>query len=473
MPRLADGVGERAQAGVGRHARRRRRPRRRRRRAAARSPGSSPARLDLARGVRPATGCGRWPGPAARPRACRAGLEQLALAPQDQRQSLHRVHRCSRRCPSRCSRSVLIGRGPTEPAAVRAERGSDQPSGHRRCTSGLSPDGPGSSGPWYLVPDRGRNAVRPRTDPSAVRPGSPRMTSRVPHAATPSRRTVTRTTWSPATSRWSATSSASHGPRSRPRQPRRPHLRRPHRAGAGRPVLRRRAGRPVRAVRRHPGPRRHPRRAARHRLGQPLGPPPGPRARRDPHPARRPRSAGSPSDAEVAARCGITAERGRRQRRRRGPRAGAVASRPSASTAVRRRRWPPTAPSPGAGRRARASASATSSRRSPSCPSGCASSSRATSSRSGRWPRSPTSSGSPSRGSPSCAPRRMVLLKDAMNSALDPDLVAPHARPEGCAARRRDAYFAAVAARHAAVARPARPWRTSGPPSARCVRTSA
>lgn len=47
----------------------------------------------------------------------------------------------------------------------------------------------------------------------------------------------------------------------------------------------------------------------------------------------------------------------------------------------------------------------------------------------------------------------MVLLRDALNSQLDPELVAPHARPEGVAARRREAYFAAVAARHAAGAR--------------------
>jgi RNA polymerase sigma factor FliA len=47
----------------------------------------------------------------------------------------------------------------------------------------------------------------------------------------------------------------------------------------------------------------------------------------------------------------------------------------------------------------------------------------------------------------------MVLLKDALNSALEPELVTPHARPEGCAARRRDAYFAAVASRRSATAR--------------------
>jgi RNA polymerase sigma factor FliA len=39
----------------------------------------------------------------------------------------------------------------------------------------------------------------------------------------------------------------------------------------------------------------------------------------------------------------------------------------------------------------------------------------------------------------------LALLKDALNSALDPAMVTPHVRPDGCAARRRDAYFAAVA----------------------------
>ncbi|WP_231482473.1 sigma-70 family RNA polymerase sigma factor [Nocardioides sp. URHA0020] len=43
----------------------------------------------------------------------------------------------------------------------------------------------------------------------------------------------------------------------------------------------------------------------------------------------------------------------------------------------------------------------------------------------------------------------LVLLRDALNSALEPDLVPEAARPGGAAARRRDAYFAAVAARHA------------------------
>lgn len=44
----------------------------------------------------------------------------------------------------------------------------------------------------------------------------------------------------------------------------------------------------------------------------------------------------------------------------------------------------------------------------------------------------------------------LVLLKGALDFALDPEQLAPHARPDGCAARRREAYFAAVMARHAA-----------------------
>jgi RNA polymerase sigma factor FliA len=47
----------------------------------------------------------------------------------------------------------------------------------------------------------------------------------------------------------------------------------------------------------------------------------------------------------------------------------------------------------------------------------------------------------------------LVLLRDALNHALDPSQVTPHARPDGSAARRRETYFAAVAARHAATVR--------------------
>lgn len=43
----------------------------------------------------------------------------------------------------------------------------------------------------------------------------------------------------------------------------------------------------------------------------------------------------------------------------------------------------------------------------------------------------------------------LVLLRDAMNTALEPSLVPQHPKPEGCAAQRRDTYFRAVANRHA------------------------
>lgn len=42
----------------------------------------------------------------------------------------------------------------------------------------------------------------------------------------------------------------------------------------------------------------------------------------------------------------------------------------------------------------------------------------------------------------------LVLLRDAMNLALDPELVPVPERPDGCVARRRASYFQAVAARH-------------------------
>lgn len=44
----------------------------------------------------------------------------------------------------------------------------------------------------------------------------------------------------------------------------------------------------------------------------------------------------------------------------------------------------------------------------------------------------------------------LVLLRDALNAALDPERLEPHPKPNGCVARRRDAYVAAVAERHAA-----------------------
>jgi len=39
----------------------------------------------------------------------------------------------------------------------------------------------------------------------------------------------------------------------------------------------------------------------------------------------------------------------------------------------------------------------------------------------------------------------IVLMRGAMNAALDPDLNEEHARPEGCAARRKESYYASVA----------------------------
>lgn len=47
----------------------------------------------------------------------------------------------------------------------------------------------------------------------------------------------------------------------------------------------------------------------------------------------------------------------------------------------------------------------------------------------------------------------VVLLRGALNSALDPELVPTHDRPEGCAARRREAYYASVAAHRTFTAR--------------------
>ena len=40
----------------------------------------------------------------------------------------------------------------------------------------------------------------------------------------------------------------------------------------------------------------------------------------------------------------------------------------------------------------------------------------------------------------------LLLLKDGINSQLDPDALEPEARPNGRVARRKAAYFAAVAA---------------------------
>ena len=125
-------------------------------------------------------------------------------------------------------------------------------------------------------------------------------------------------------------------------------LDRPRAGGAG---LRRRARRPLRPVRRHPDPRRHPRRAAQHRLGLALGPPPRPRPRRDPH-----RLAGAPRPGPERRRGGQRPRPhrrgGRGQRRRHRPRPGPLPRRlagqpvrrdPGQHLAEPRSRWSSTA----------------------------------------------------------------------------------------------------------------------------------
>jgi RNA polymerase sigma factor for flagellar operon FliA len=47
----------------------------------------------------------------------------------------------------------------------------------------------------------------------------------------------------------------------------------------------------------------------------------------------------------------------------------------------------------------------------------------------------------------------VTLLRGALNAALDPDLLVPHERPDGCAARRKEAYYASVAAHRTFTAR--------------------
>ena len=44
----------------------------------------------------------------------------------------------------------------------------------------------------------------------------------------------------------------------------------------------------------------------------------------------------------------------------------------------------------------------------------------------------------------------LVLLRDALNHELDPEMFQPASKPAGCANKRREAYFTAVADRHAA-----------------------
>ena len=47
----------------------------------------------------------------------------------------------------------------------------------------------------------------------------------------------------------------------------------------------------------------------------------------------------------------------------------------------------------------------------------------------------------------------IVLMRGAMNAALEPDLAERHDRPQGCAARRKEAYYANVASNRSFAAR--------------------
>ena len=53
----------------------------------------------------------------------------------------------------------------------------------------------------------------------------------------------------------------------------------------------------------------------------------------------------------------------------------------------------------------------------------------------------------------------LALMRGALHRELEPELAPPPERVEGCAARRRESYYAAVAARHAASLDRARPVR--------------
>ncbi len=237
------------------------------------------------------------------------------------------------------------------------------------------------------------------------------------------------------------------------REPRRPALRRSRRAGQGRPLLLRRPRRPLRAVRRQPDPRRHPRRAAQHRLGLPLG------AQRrgrelDQTRTRLANSLGrAPENAEVAAEARPEPGRGGRQRRGRG-RAPTCSPAGRSSTETSFAEVLASSdpdPSPWSSTRSAWSTSAT---RSPSLPE------RLQAVVQGYF-LAERPMAEPRRRARRlgvadlrrCGPRRWCCCATPWNSALDPELVPAHPRPDGCAAQRRDAYFRAVAARHSATRR--------------------
>ena len=51
------------------------------------------------------------------------------------------------------------------------------------------------------------------------------------------------------------------------------------------------------------------------------------------------------------------------------------------------------------------------------------------------------------------ARRGRALLRGALTAALEPDLADKHERPEGCAARRKESYYASVASHRSYAAR--------------------
>ena len=92
-----------------------------------------------------------------------------------------------------------------------------------------------------------------------------------------------------------------------------------------------------------------------------------------------------------------------------------------------------------------ASSSATCTTRSPSCPSGCATSSRPTSSTSARWPTSPPSSGVTESRISQLRAEALKLLRHGL-AAAEPEM-APAPEPTGRAGAKIASYAAAVAAR--------------------------
>ena len=196
---------------------------------------------------------------------------------------------------------------------------------------------------------------------------------------------------------------------------------------AGRARLRPRAGRPVRAVRRDPDPRRDRGRAAQHRLGLALGPPARPRARRDPHqPRRRPRPPGHRRRGRAAPAASASRRSPPTTRTSRAPRCCRCTPRRTPRSA---RPWCPPRPAP---------------RRWPSTPSGSPTSAEAIAELPERLRHvveqyflaerpmaeiAATLGVSESRVSQIRA-EALVLLRDALNHELEPELVAPHAAPQ-------------------------------------------